>query len=328
LLDLWLRPNKGKNFKKKPCYVAMTDGPSRKKYRSGRKETAVKVYTVNQESRYLIVSNVPAYGCVDELLKLFSLYGPIDEYRMLDDVPCEPYTEVVWIRFLTLTAARWAKKKYDDRPFYGRQLNVEYALQYETRDDLRHKLEERRRAVLVRLDPKRRLREDEDPVPDMPAAVPPHLLPFAPPDTPHYHPTSIHLLPPPHIYEPPNLYSSQPAPPRPNHTNALAPPPPPPPALAQPPCHPAPCRAIPPPCLAAASRAPPWPSLPPASVPPCGPLLPLPRPAAAPALPVNRVPPVACPVPAEAAQASRVVAATTGSSGAGPGGARNTRRRI
>lgn len=30
--------------------------------------------------RYLIVRNVPALGCIDELVKLFALYGPIEEY--------------------------------------------------------------------------------------------------------------------------------------------------------------------------------------------------------------------------------------------------------
>jgi hypothetical protein len=30
--------------------------------------------------RYLVVRNVPALGCIDELVKLFALYGPIEEY--------------------------------------------------------------------------------------------------------------------------------------------------------------------------------------------------------------------------------------------------------
>lgn len=70
---------------------------SRPEYRNTRKrETAVKVYTINQESRsisfifytfvayecgdrYLIVQKVQL-GCSKELLDLFSLYGPIEEY--------------------------------------------------------------------------------------------------------------------------------------------------------------------------------------------------------------------------------------------------------
>lgn len=47
--------------------------------RSGRRVRAIRVYTLCQESRYLIVRNVPALGCIDELVKLFALYGPIEE---------------------------------------------------------------------------------------------------------------------------------------------------------------------------------------------------------------------------------------------------------
>lgn len=38
-----------------------------------------QVYTINQESRYLLVLNVPALGITKELLELFSLYGTIEE---------------------------------------------------------------------------------------------------------------------------------------------------------------------------------------------------------------------------------------------------------
>lgn len=41
---------------------------------------AVRVYTVCDESRYLIVRNVPSLGCGDDLLKLFASYGEVEEY--------------------------------------------------------------------------------------------------------------------------------------------------------------------------------------------------------------------------------------------------------
>ncbi|KAJ0489579.1 putative RNA-binding protein [Helianthus annuus] len=48
--------------------------------RRNKDETpAVRVYTVCDESKYLIVRNVPALGCGDELRKLFGGYGEIDE---------------------------------------------------------------------------------------------------------------------------------------------------------------------------------------------------------------------------------------------------------
>lgn len=42
--------------------------------------TSYQVYTINLESRYLLVQNVPALGVVKEVLELFSLYGDIEEY--------------------------------------------------------------------------------------------------------------------------------------------------------------------------------------------------------------------------------------------------------
>ena len=38
-----------------------------------------QVYTVNRESKYIVVQNVHALGVKQELLKLFSLCGEIEE---------------------------------------------------------------------------------------------------------------------------------------------------------------------------------------------------------------------------------------------------------
>eukprot|EP00123_Amoebidium_parasiticum_P000061 comp10151_c0_seq1/m.4990 comp10151_c0_seq1/g.4990 ORF comp10151_c0_seq1/g.4990 comp10151_c0_seq1/m.4990 type:complete len:336 (-) comp10151_c0_seq1:33-1040(-) len=119
----------------------------RPKYRAGRKDRAVKVYTVNDESRYLLVQNVPAYGARKELLELFSVYGEIEEYRMLDDYPAEEYTEVYWVRMKQLAAARLAKRKLDDHRFFGNGLHVAYAPEFESVEDTRQKLRERRNTV-------------------------------------------------------------------------------------------------------------------------------------------------------------------------------------
>ncbi len=55
------------------------DENHRKTYRKPKREIAVKVYTVNHESKYLLVKNVPALGATKELLQLFSSFGPIVE---------------------------------------------------------------------------------------------------------------------------------------------------------------------------------------------------------------------------------------------------------
>ncbi|CAN1320865.1 RNA-binding protein 48 [Linum perenne] len=90
--------------------------------------TAVRVYTVCDESRYLIVRNVPALGCGDELMNLFATYGDVEEF---------------------------AKRKLDDSAFLGNKLQVSYAPQFESVSDTKEKLEGRRNEVLARLNPGR-----------------------------------------------------------------------------------------------------------------------------------------------------------------------------
>ncbi|KAL3698790.1 hypothetical protein R1sor_012866 [Riccia sorocarpa] len=123
----------------------------RPEYRTSRRERAVRVYTICDESRYLIVKNVPALGCIEELVKLFGLYGPIEEYRLLDEEDCEPFTDVYWIKYSKLCNATFAKRKLDEYKFLGNLLEVSYAPQYETLSDTKNKLEERRRMVLHRI---------------------------------------------------------------------------------------------------------------------------------------------------------------------------------
>jgi len=78
-----------------------------KTYVHGKKESAVKVYTVNQESRFLVVEEVPALGVEKDLVKLVALHGTIEEYRNLDDYETpDAFTEVFWFKFESLTAAR------------------------------------------------------------------------------------------------------------------------------------------------------------------------------------------------------------------------------
>jgi len=86
-------------------------------------------------------------GTVDELLKLFSLYGEIEEYRLLDEEETEEFTDSYWVKFRNITSARVAKRKCDDYNFFGHLLDVAYAPRFETVNDMREKLEERRRIV-------------------------------------------------------------------------------------------------------------------------------------------------------------------------------------
>ncbi|GAA0143808.1 hypothetical protein LIER_04407 [Lithospermum erythrorhizon] len=112
---------------------------------------AVRVYTVCDESKYLIVRNVPSLGCGDELFKLFSTYGDVEECKPMDAVDSEPFTDVYWIKFHQVNNARFAKRKLDEFVFIGNRLQVSYAPQFETLADTKEKLEGRTKEVLGRL---------------------------------------------------------------------------------------------------------------------------------------------------------------------------------
>ncbi|XP_058744772.1 uncharacterized protein LOC131617509 isoform X2 [Vicia villosa] len=116
---------------------------------------AVRVYTVSDESRYLIARNVPALGCGDDLLQLFSSYGEVEECKPMDAEECEQFTDVYWVKFRLFSNARFAKRKLDEFVFLGNRLQVSYAPHFETLSDTKDKLEGRRREVLARSNPRR-----------------------------------------------------------------------------------------------------------------------------------------------------------------------------
>ncbi|KAL6847614.1 hypothetical protein ACP4OV_022640 [Aristida adscensionis] len=113
----------------------------------GGEPPAVRVYTVCDESKYLVVRNVPALGCGDELAGLFGTYGPVEECKPMDAEDCEPYTDVFFIKF----AQQFAKRKLDESVFLGNRLQVSYAPHFESLFDTKEKLEVRRNEVLGRI---------------------------------------------------------------------------------------------------------------------------------------------------------------------------------
>lgn len=66
---------------------------------------------------------------------------------MLDEYPSEPFTDVYWIKFAAIDAARIAKKKLDNRSFFGKNLHVCYAPEFESVQDTREKLQQRRQVI-------------------------------------------------------------------------------------------------------------------------------------------------------------------------------------
>ncbi|KAI8801278.1 P-loop containing nucleoside triphosphate hydrolase protein [Cladochytrium replicatum] len=103
-----------------------------------------RAYSIAQESRYLVIENVPAFRNTDELLKLFALYGTIEEYHFLDHLAPDLHTDVYLLKFESIAAARVAKRKLDGNIFFASPIVVKYGTEYESVDDLRAKIQQRR----------------------------------------------------------------------------------------------------------------------------------------------------------------------------------------
>ncbi|XP_023243845.1 uncharacterized protein LOC111641838 [Centruroides sculpturatus] len=123
---------------------------TRAKYREGRRDTSVRVYTVNQESCYLLIQNVPSVGNREELKEFCEQYGLIDDIYPLDDYPSEEFTDVYLVKYSNFSSSRAAKKQLDNRSFFGGVLHVCYAPEFETVEETRSKLADRRRYIVSR----------------------------------------------------------------------------------------------------------------------------------------------------------------------------------
>lgn len=68
-------------------------------------------------------------------------------HRLLDEYPAEEYTDVYFIKYHDINDARVAKRKLDNRSFFGKQLHISYAPEFETVQDTREKIQQRRRVI-------------------------------------------------------------------------------------------------------------------------------------------------------------------------------------
>ncbi|RHY75000.1 hypothetical protein DYB38_007473 [Aphanomyces astaci] len=114
-------------------------------------EGDAKAYTVNEESRFILVRNIPALGATDELLRRLAEFGTVERHRLEDDHDdASEYVDVMWVQFDTVTAARRAKALAVKNPFYGSVLQISYRPQDERSSDTRAKLDERRELLQTR----------------------------------------------------------------------------------------------------------------------------------------------------------------------------------
>ncbi|KAF0698319.1 Aste57867_11039 [Aphanomyces stellatus] len=110
-----------------------------------------KAYTVNDESRFILVRNIPSLGACDELVQRFRVYGAIEEHQFVDDHDdATEFLDVLWLRYEHVNAARRAKTLGVKTPFYGNLLHVAYCPEDEEPLDTRAKLDARRELLQTR----------------------------------------------------------------------------------------------------------------------------------------------------------------------------------
>ena len=124
--------------------------PQRPKWRSNkRKDTAVKVYTVAQESNFILVFNVPCFASESDLINVIGPFGEIIFCKKVSDTYEHPeFTEVYNIKFLSIESAREMKRKCDELSLLGSILHVQYAPEFETIEETKKKFIDRREKII------------------------------------------------------------------------------------------------------------------------------------------------------------------------------------
>uniref|UniRef100_A0A182M9P2 RNA-binding protein 48 n=1 Tax=Anopheles culicifacies TaxID=139723 RepID=A0A182M9P2_9DIPT len=145
-------------------------------YRRSRQLTAVRVYSVANESRHLLIFGVPQINLLRELRQELVRHGALEsisnitdgwqrEHADSDELMLEPFTDVFHVCFAKLEKARQAKKLLDARNFYGGILHISYAPERESVEETRAKLNQRRSEVRYRtkLDAQQKNRQQQHP---------------------------------------------------------------------------------------------------------------------------------------------------------------------
>lgn len=77
----------------------------------------------------------------------------IKRYRDVN-IECEEFTKAMLLKYSTFEESRIAKRKINKVPFFGQILSVKYAPEWESIQETREKLEQRRSEVMQRLQSK------------------------------------------------------------------------------------------------------------------------------------------------------------------------------
>lgn len=146
-------------------------------YRDPKTPKSVCVYTIAQESRYLIIENVSTMGNVTDFVRHCQQFGSVINYECLDThTSSSDKFDVILLTYDTVSSARYAKRKLDNKPYDYQLLRANYAPEYETAEDIRAKFQDRLISVTKRLQPrrynknrsnKRKTEPISEPIPDL-----------------------------------------------------------------------------------------------------------------------------------------------------------------
>ncbi|KAK9294773.1 hypothetical protein QLX08_010714 [Tetragonisca angustula] len=109
------------------------------------------VYTVNDESKHLMICGVPKLQLGEEVRKLVEPYGTIKKIYIVPDYPTEEFTETYYVQYVHIQSARVAKRYVDRKNFYGGSLHVFYVPELESISDTKEKLLQRQKEVAIRI---------------------------------------------------------------------------------------------------------------------------------------------------------------------------------
>uniref|UniRef100_A0A5K3FWS3 RNA-binding protein 48 n=1 Tax=Mesocestoides corti TaxID=53468 RepID=A0A5K3FWS3_MESCO len=118
---------------------------TRPPYRDGKRKRAVKVYTIADESQYLLFFGVPSLDLMNALKNRIEQTVPLVSIREVNYPESEEFTTTYLVKFDCVNSARRVRRRLDDASFYGGFLHIVYAPEYESVAECRVKLHSHRR---------------------------------------------------------------------------------------------------------------------------------------------------------------------------------------
>ncbi|VDK23056.1 unnamed protein product [Taenia asiatica] len=113
--------------------------------KSGRGEQLLQVFTIADESPYLLIFGVPSIGLLKPLEERIQKIEDVQQIRKVNHPESEEFTETYIAKFRSVNLARNVKRRLDDSSFYGGFLHIVYAPEYESVAECRVKMHSYRR---------------------------------------------------------------------------------------------------------------------------------------------------------------------------------------